>query len=998
MILQLLLLRVAVASCFLATPTTTTTTSTRTRTRTRTDTIHTSSGRIPSSLQSSSPNLVQNATITPTTTATATTTTPSTMFETSSSLSLRKDDGKTLHSSNKKSKNEPSPLSKLIRRIRVFLLASQVFLSYKFVKFQEKRIRRRLGLKLATDDDGDDDDDHPAIAELWNKAHEDNARRILKGINSLQGFWIKVGQYLSSRADIMPKEYLQILASLQDGVPSKPYSDVQSTLSEQLSEDSVKQMIRHIDTNPLSTASLAQVHRATLQDGRDVVLKVQHRGVASLMLQDMENLRTILRLLAMSEPDMDYNPIADEYTKEVQKELDFRAEAENMIQVKKLLAERQIRAIVPNVIPELVTEKVLVMDYCEGFPIRDIESLDANKVDRQLLLERVCKAWAAQMHNSGVFNADPHPGNILVSTKNEENDASVPILLDFGLTKRFTPDMKVAFSRLVHASNENDIDSLLQSFDEMGLKLNRYDPFQDMQAMQSAFADPAPQSEASDSKKQRAKERKEKEEAMRKDQGLKKGQKLRNPVDAWPSELIFFSRVSAMLRGLCSRLEVRYPYLACMAEAASETLRESIPKHEHASGTVYQSPDTAITTNLHKLLCELAVELVEEYHAIGMQVCVIHKGEIVANVAAGTLGTVNPRPVKPNSLFNVFSVSKAVLAAGVLCMLEEKGISVDDSIAKYWPKFGASHPLKKDITIRQALSHQAGLANAFPPNASIETLTDWEHMKNFISGADAIPAHKPGTETHYHYLSFAWILGGLIEEVTGEPYETYLSKNLIEPFGLTNELHMGGLPEEIAREELAVLTAKTLREPDVGSSTTSQEDRNEETQNLETRSNLAKFQGKEQLMNPTVFNMSKVRAAKIPSANGHASAQALAMLMYGVICNGILSTSLLQQAASPQESAVPRGSSAMLDNSLASFGLGFQLHEIEYQNNSSAMHCTGIGHSGFGGSVVLSIPELQLSVAFTTNQLKLKSVARTRVLSAVLDEFGLDPPKSLIDS
>jgi len=803
----------------------------------------------------------------------------------------------------------------------------------------------------------------------------------------------------------MPRQYLTTLSSLQDGVPSKPFEDVMTTMKEQLSPEALE-MLSDVDPVPLSTASLAQVHRAKLNDGRNVVIKAQHRGVALLMLQDMENLKTILNLLSKSEPDLDYTPVVEEYTKEVTKELDFRQEARNMQEVKQHLQEQDIRAIVPGTIDELVTEKVLVMDYCKGYPIRDTASLDKYNVDRRLLLERVCQSWAAQMHLLGVFNADPHAGNIMVSTNQEDGDVSVPILLDFGLTKRFSPEMKVAFSRLVHSAHETDVDGLLQSFEEMGLKLNRYDPFEDMAVMQKSFSDPVPQSEAAAVKKERIKERKLKEEAMRKDQGVEKGQKLRNPVDAWPPELIFFTRVSAMLRGLCSSLEVRYPYLSCMAEAASESLRQSVPEHERIVDSIHPSVEH-IDTNLQKRIRDVAMELVDDGHAVGLQMCVVSHGEIIANVAAGTLGTVNPRPVTPSSLFNVFSVSKAVLATGVLVMLEQKGMSVDDPIAEHWPAFGESHPDKQLITIRHALSHQAGLANAFPENVSIDILTDWSRMKEYIAGPEAIPSHAPGTETHYHYLSFAWILGGLIEEVTGEPYENFLQEHLLDPLGLADELHMGGLPDDIDVEQLAVLTARTLRasrEDPEAKANAEETPRNEQDNSKKSqatdRPQLAKFQGREQLLNPSVFNMRKVRAAKIPSANGHASAHALATLMNVVISQGsstveILSRSGLEEARTPQKSSSIGGSNAMLDNPGAAFGLGFQVHDITLRNGTVA--CS-IGHAGFGGSTVIGIPELALTVAFTTNQLSFKSVAKSRLLGAVFDELRLQAPKSLVEA
>ena len=898
-------------------------------------------------------------------------------------------------------RDEPSLIAKLTRRAQVFLLAGHVFMSYKIVQYKEKRLRTKLGLS-----DDDDDEDHPQITALWDHAHELNAKRLLSGIERLQGFWVKLGQYISTRADVMPRQYLTTLSSLQDGVPSKPFSDIMMTLDEQLSPEALD-LLHDIDPTPLSTASLAQVHRATLQDGHEVVIKAQHRGVASLMLQDMENLRTILHLLSKSDPDLDYTPVVEEYTKEVTKELDFRQEAQNMKEVKAILQQEGIRAIIPETMDGLVTEKVMVMDYCQGFSIRDTDSLDKYNVDRRLLLERVCQSWAAQMHLLGIFNADPHSGNILVSTSQVDGDASVPVLLDFGLTKRFSPEMKLAFSKLVHSAYETDIDGLLQSFSEMGLKLNRLDPFEDMAMMQKSFSDPVPQSQAASAKKERIRERKMKEEAMRKDQGVEKGQKLRNPVDAWPPELIFFTRVTAMLKGLCSSLEVRYPYLECMAEAASETLRQSIPEHERAVDFIHPSVDH-IDTNLQTRIREVAKQLLDEDQAVGLQLCVISHGETIVNVAAGTLGTANSRPVTASSLFNVFSVSKAVLATGALVVLEKYDISVDEPIAKYWPAFGESHPDKKLITIRHALSHQAGLANVVPDNVSIEMLTDWQQMKDFIAGPNAVPSHVPGTETHYHYLSFAWLVGGLIEEITGEPYEKFLHENLLDPLELSGELIMGGVPDEVEIERLAVLTARSLRPPNREPST--QLERGEATtpsnlQKKETpeRPKLAKFQGREQIMNPSVFNMRSVRSAKLPSANGHASAHALATLMSVVISQGngnedtcILSSESLEEARVPQKSSTLGGSSStMLDNVGASFGLGFQLHDMPLADGTVVR---SVGHAGFGGSIVVGIPEWGLSIAYTTNQLKFKSEARSRLLKTVFDEMGYQAPKSLVES
>ena len=246
-------------------------------------------------------------------------------------------------------------------------------------------------------------DFHPEICNMWSQVHERNAVRLTMQIKRLRGFWVKVGQYLSSRADVMPVEYLRELASLTDSMPARPYEEIQSTLAEELSAEELQQIV-FIDPNALSTASLAQVHRARLIDGQEVVLKVQHRGVASLMLQDMENLKLILNMLAWSDPDLDYGPVIREWTQETTKELDFRKESDNMNDVRILLEENAVQAIIPKVIPGLVKERVLVMEFCEGFPVRDLDKMDEYRVDRRLLLERICSAWAVQMHVGGVVS------------------------------------------------------------------------------------------------------------------------------------------------------------------------------------------------------------------------------------------------------------------------------------------------------------------------------------------------------------------------------------------------------------------------------------------------------------------------------------------------------------------------------------------------------------------------------------------------------------------
>lgn len=969
-------------------------------------------------------------------------------------------------SSGRTSSREPSIVEKLLRRCTVFWVAFRVYIDYKWANYKAKQLKKQLGLlpyakDIDKDNNDSDSDNHPEILKFWSRIHRTNASRLLKQIKGLAGFWVKVGQYLSTRADIMPPEYIASLAELQDSMPPKKFEDVLATISEELDADALAR-IESIDPEPLSTASLAQVHRATLKptiattagDDNDtgtsttgspheVVLKVQHRGVASLMLQDMENLRVILQLLAKTDPDLDFGPVIREYNKEVRKELDFRIEAQNMQEVRNVLRENSATAIVPETIPGLVRERVLVMDFCRGFPVKDTDSMDQHGVDRELLLERICRAWAIQMHVGGLFNADPHGANILVSTA-VPGDSSVPVLLDFGLTKRLDPPIKLAFARLMHSSYEGDVDGLIRSFEEMGLKMNRHDPMEDMAAMQRGFGDTVPQKRAREARNKNNADYKRRVKATRTEAGLAKGQKLRNPVEAWPSELVFFGRVTAMLRGLCSQLDIRHPYLKTMAVAAKETIKASVPLEEHATTLVHGDSrcccpsllvsstgacgsggtsssingNHSFSTDLQQKLLDALPGIEKEGLMVGLQICVLVGGKEIANIAAGTIGVANPRPVTPSTLFNIFSVSKGVLTVGVLRLLQDGRIeSLDDPVCKYWPAFSTNKP---NITVRHLLTHQAGLASAYPEDATIDTLLDWSTMVEFIA-EHATPSHEPGEAIEYHALTYAWLVGGLIEAVTKRPYEELFDEFLLPDDDTSDvvvgteeknkqRLFLAGISKDLEHErDLAVLSVDrreisqqersnikigSLEEKETTAASLKEkkdvDDDDEEKRKKEAKKVLAKYRGLRQLMNPSVFNMRKVREAKLPSANGHASASSLAHFFHAVIRpqNPILTPDTLSEARIPNP--IP-SKNEMLGDSWA-LGLGFQLHEFVLANGDKV---ASIGHAGLGGSVVLAVPEEQVVVALTVNQLSGVCVARERLFGIIFDELGWQAPSTM---
>ncbi|KAL3920216.1 MAG: hypothetical protein SGPRY_005334, partial [Prymnesium sp.] len=274
---------------------------------------------------------------------------------------------------------------------------------------------------------------------------------------SLGGLWVKLGQFAASRPDAVPPPIIRHLSVLLDSNPPRPLSEVVNTITTELGERA--KGIASIEEAPLSTASIAQVHAAVLADGRKVVVKVQHVEVGMVVRQDIAQCTALGRILAWLEPGFDFASLVEEANKEHAKELDFTLEAHNLQQVRANLHASRVVAELPAPVEGMVSERVLVMTFCEGISLKSKEELLARGMDVELLVARVCEAWAAQMFTDGLFNCDPHAGNLLC--RNEPQLGPLPVLLDFGLCKRLSEEAKLNFCRLVVVGTDYPLCHLL---------------------------------------------------------------------------------------------------------------------------------------------------------------------------------------------------------------------------------------------------------------------------------------------------------------------------------------------------------------------------------------------------------------------------------------------------------------------------------------------------------------------------------------------------------
>jgi predicted unusual protein kinase regulating ubiquinone biosynthesis (AarF/ABC1/UbiB family) len=297
------------------------------------------------------------------------------------------------------------------------------------------------------------------------QATREGARGFREALEALGTTYIKLGQLLSSRPDLLPDPYVEELSQLVDRVPPVPFVDVDATIRADLGDD----VFASIDPEPLATASIAQTHRALLQSGREVVVKVRRPGIVDEVELDLGVLRSTARLAAgRSETAqlLQVEALVDELEVHIRQELDFVEEAYNTELIARLVEDYE-RIFVPQVIRPHVTERVLVLEWVDGEKVSDGHGL-APQVAHDLA-RQFFSAYVRQVVVEGVYHADPHAGNVLLT-----RDGRLA-LIDFGLLGRLDDDTRRGLSLLLLALAQNradDVADLIVSLSLSGLKSN----------------------------------------------------------------------------------------------------------------------------------------------------------------------------------------------------------------------------------------------------------------------------------------------------------------------------------------------------------------------------------------------------------------------------------------------------------------------------------------------------------------------------------------------
>jgi len=382
------------------------------------------------------------------------------------------------------------------------------------------------------------------------------ARTLRETLLDLGPAFIKFGQMLSTRPDVLPPAYVEELAALQDRVPPAPWSEAREVLEGELGP--VDEVFQEFEREPISGASIGQVYVARLDEHgprgegpTDVAVKVLRPGVRPRVEADLRVIRTLLPFVTRLAPPgqrFTLENLADEYAATIRQEMDYAHEARRQELVRANFADEP-RVRIPPVVAELTTDRVIVSEYVEGTKISNVSTLRSKGIDTTDLAERLLQAYIRMIIEDGVFHADPHPGNLAVQA-----DGTL-VFYDFGLTGTLSERRRDELFEFYVAVASEDIESVLDAFEAMGAM----DPDADREFMRAGME------LAFDNLRGGEVDVSEVRELVEGFQGT-----LREFPMRLPRDLALMLRTSTILEGVCYTLDDEFDFIEVVTDYVRE--------------------------------------------------------------------------------------------------------------------------------------------------------------------------------------------------------------------------------------------------------------------------------------------------------------------------------------------------------------------------------------------------------------------------------------------
>jgi predicted unusual protein kinase regulating ubiquinone biosynthesis (AarF/ABC1/UbiB family) len=328
------------------------------------------------------------------------------------------------------------------RFLKGLLIALRILISY--------RLARVTGIFLSS----------ARQSARLSRLHRQNAVLIREKALEMKGVMIKVGQFLSSRKDFLPDEYIEELSELQDQVPPHDFIEIRQRIIEELGS-APEDIFSEFEKEPIAAASLGQVHRAVLKDGREAAVKVQYPGIEKVIETDIKMFEVLIKLLRGRLGWINLRILHEEFSRIIRAELDYAQEGRNAERFR-MNFSTDPRVVIPRVYWDFSRGKVLTLEFVGGIKITDCAAIKASGMDCGLLVNLLVETYARMIFVHGFFHGDPHPGNIFAA------EGPSIVFVDFGMVQTITDATRRNLRRYANAIVENDAAGIVEALEKMG--------------------------------------------------------------------------------------------------------------------------------------------------------------------------------------------------------------------------------------------------------------------------------------------------------------------------------------------------------------------------------------------------------------------------------------------------------------------------------------------------------------------------------------------------